>query len=134
METVYKLTINIIPSRLPLLIMWWQAKRKTNYMEKEQEIKLALHLLNRHDHIGLGRTEERENCGACVLNGYGEKKNGEPIAPNYSGWARIYVQAGKTIPAKYWNGFQKELSSANKLYVKALMEDCKHYGLKLEKE
>ncbi len=103
-------------------------------MDRKQENLIALQCLSRHDHIGTGTTQERENCGACVLNGYGDKKNGEPVAPNYSGWARIYVQAGRMIPAKYWNVFQAELSSDNKAYANALMEDCKHYGLTLEKE
>lgn len=103
-------------------------------IDRKQEQLIALQCLNRHDHTGAGTTQEKENCGACVLNGYGEKKNGEPIAPNYSGWARVYVQAQKMIPNKYWNAFQEEMCSDNKLYAKALMEDCKFYGLTLEKE
>lgn len=97
-------------------------------MSKEQQTATALRCLNHHDCNG----QKSTNCGACVLNGYGDKANGEPIAPNYAGWARIYVQAGKTIPAKYYESFQRELASDNTAYAEALQEDCEVYGLKIE--
>jgi len=95
---------------------------------------IAISLLSRHDHDGTGTALERQNCGACVLNGYGDKKlmlEGLPCQPNYSGWARVYVQAGKTIPEKYREAFILELTSENARYREALLQDIKSNGVAL---
>lgn len=94
-----------------------------------QDYRIATNLLVQHDCQNSLTKLARENCGACVLNGYGDKVNGEPIAPNYSGWARIYVQACKQIPRKYAEAFLKELQSDNFLYREALAKDIINYGV-----
>lgn len=96
---------------------------------KEEVSRMAKRLLEHHDHQGHGTTLERSNCGACVLNGYGDQLNGKPYAPNYSGWARVYVQAGRNIPNRYVEAFAEELKSENKLYADALREDIAYYSL-----
>lgn len=73
------------------------------------------------------------NCQACALHGVGGGDNvtdysGAP-APNYAGWARIYVQARKAIPARFARGFLLELASDNKSYAEELADDISHYGL-----
>ena len=85
--------------------------------------------MTRHEHAGTGTTLERTNCAACVLNGYGDKKNGEPIEPNYSGWVRVYIENGKPIPAKYRAGFTRALRSDNRAYAEAIIDDIIKYGV-----
>ena len=72
-----------------------------------------------------GKTERLHtgNCQHCEL-----RKNN----PNYSGWARIYVQAGKPIGKKQVKAFLKELESDNLAYREALKADIEHYGLTIE--
>lgn len=91
--------------------------------------KQAVNLLTQHD-CGNSRTIlARENCGACVLNGFHDTEQ-TPIAPNYSGWARVYVQACKQIPRKYAGAFMFELSRTDNIpYVEALKEDVINYGV-----
>lgn len=57
---------------------------------------------------------ERMSCGTCALlgyeprggwdDGYSVKRDG----PNYAGWQRAYVQAGRRIPAKWRVAFSRE--------------------------
>lgn len=90
----------------------------------------ARYLFIRHDHDEpRPRPETKENCGACVLRGYGERKNGKPYMPNYAGWARVYVQAGEPIPEKWREGFEAERRSGNKAYAEALEADIEKYGV-----
>lgn len=98
--------------------------------EKRQLTLQAQRLYNHHEHEGTGTTLERSNCSACVLQGYSDRKNGKPYAPNYAGWARVYVQAGIQIPVRYMEAFKQELKSKNTLYAKALREDIETYGAK----
>lgn len=77
----------------------------------------------------------RENCGACMLNGYHDaqfaRDEQTDIQPNYAGWARVYVEAGKTIPAKYRAAFISELDEENRAYAEALRTDVRTFGLKI---
>ena len=89
---------------------------------------IAQQMLVRHDHNPSDRDPlTRENCGACVLNGYrprggyGDPEMDAPGAgPNYAGWARIYVEAGRPIPAKWRRAFEEQLHSDNSAYSRAL--------------
>lgn len=102
-------------------------------MDYRLERVVCQRLLSHHDHTGTGTSLERANCGACVLNGYGDKKlaNEErlPLQPNYAGWARIYVCAGKPIPTEYRKAFISELDSENRSYAEALRRDIEEFGL-----
>ena len=61
------------------------------------------------------------NCAHCEIR---------KTVPNYSGWARVYVQAGKTISKKQSSAFLAELSRTDNLpYVKALRQDIEYFGL-----
>ncbi len=79
----------------------------------------------------------RESCGACALKGYLSKT---AIAdgfkpedgPNYAGWARIYVQAGRPIPKKWKIAFAAEKASDNFLYREALENDIATFGVSFE--
>jgi hypothetical protein len=97
-----------------------------------QEHLIARQLLTRHDHPTWTRDQlTRENCGACVLNGYHPK--GEPRTDiNYAGWARVYVQAGKTIPSNLFMAFLAELASDNRAYANALLGDIEYFGIKAD--
>jgi hypothetical protein len=64
------------------------------------------------------------NCAHCEIR---------KTVPNYSGWARIYVQAGKKISKKQAPEFLKELERTDNMpYVKALKEDIEFFGLVIE--
>jgi hypothetical protein len=83
-----------------------------------------------------GRTDRYHggNCQHCCLRGDGLANTADEkgLEPNYSGWARIYVQAGRTIPARFAAAFEKEKQSDNKLYAEALADDIAHYGVTIE--
>lgn len=66
-----------------------------------------------------------EFCGACALVDY------EPgvRAPNYAGWARVYVEAGLPIGERE---LREELArTGNDRYVNALRRSCKTFGVVL---
>lgn len=79
---------------------------------------------------------ERENCAACVLEGYrppggyGDPELDAPGAgPNYAGWARIYVEAQKPIPSKWRTAFDEQRHSENHAYSAALERDIATWGV-----
>lgn len=69
----------------------------------------------------------RENCGACVLAGYGARPAEE--GPNYGGWARIYVEARRPVPADWRGAFRRELASDNRGYAAALARSIATFGV-----
>ncbi len=91
----------------------------------------------RHEHPmdGESMADEltRENCAACVLNGYGADEVGESgrelPSPKHASWARIYVQAQRPIPVAWRAAFQAELDSDNAQYVAGLLRDIATFGL-----
>lgn len=97
----------------------------------------ARQLFRRHEHPDTFDTVDdermcRENCGACALAGYGAHtdEGRAPLAPNYAGWARVYVQSGRRIPAEYVDGFRAELASPDSPgYAAALATDVRTYGV-----
>lgn len=109
-------------------------------MDRHQQRLIALRLLAQHDHNMSDRARlTRENCGACCLNGYhprGEKHDGRP---NYAGWLRVYIQAGKRFDLKsaaieltearqgwdYGDGYRSEPNAA---YYNAILDDAEYYG------
>lgn len=77
---------------------------------------------------------ERESCSACVLRGYeprggfGDGYSVKRDGPNYAGWARVYVEAGYSIPKRWKTAFEKELQSDNKAYAEALAKSVATFG------
>jgi hypothetical protein len=65
---------------------------------------------------------DADNCGYCALT------HGGSEGPNYAGWARLYVEAQRTIPSKWRAAFQEELDSDNKAYSHALRRSIKTFG------
>lgn len=102
------------------------------HRKHEQQRLTAIQCLTRHDHDRNDNSPlTRENCGACILNGYhpkGQKRN----FINYAGWARIYIEAGKYIPKNLHYHFLAELASDNQAYAEALKQDIKDYGINCE--
>lgn len=112
-------------SQLPLDgVKPWSLKEATRHRDTARQC------IYRHDHNPSDRTPiVRENCGACVLNGYvprGEKR-GE--RPNYAGWARIFVEVGKPMPREW---LEAELARTdNAPYVAALKRSIVTFGVTL---
>lgn len=77
----------------------------------------------------------RENCGACVLGGYeprGGYEDGYKVkrdGPNYAGWARMYVEARRMVPANWRDAFTRELNSDNHAYADALARSVVTFGV-----
>ena len=85
---------------------------------------------DRHDQ----HDQYREHCGACVLRGYlsrSARADGmtESTGPNHAGWARVYVEAGETIPQQWRDAFRLERQSENKAYAQALERDIATFGI-----
>lgn len=79
--------------------------------------------------------EVRENCGACVLRGYlsdSARADGRTDAdgPNYAGWARVYVECGRVIPAQWRAAFEEQRNSDNHAYAHALEVSINTYGVR----
>ena len=72
-------------------------------------------LLCRHDHEPLATIPKRErdmvkdNCGACALARAGKDATNPDDRPNYSGWLRVYLQAGEAVPM---GGLEAEVTEA----------------------
>jgi hypothetical protein len=97
----------------------------------------ARHLLTAHDRHG-SSVLERVNCGACVLGGYQpsdkslrtDGHNARKDGPNYAGWARIYVQAGKRIPSGWKDAFYAEVNDTdNESYAAGLRKDISTWAV-----
>lgn len=99
--------------------------------QHENDKRTAFALLRRHDHSATNDPEVRENCGACVLNGYHQKGERRDFI-NYAGWARVYIQAGKRIDKKIQFAFLAELASENRAYADALKDDIRQFGINCE--
>ena len=104
--------------------------------EKEQERAMALRMFaepcfGRNDRYHGG------NCQHCCLRGDGLANTADEkgLEPNYAGWARLYVQAGRTIPKRFQAAFEKVRSYQveNDAYSKALEEDIDEFGVLFEK-
>jgi hypothetical protein len=65
---------------------------------------------------------DTDNCGFCALT------HGGLDGPNYAGWARIYIEAGKAMPEKWRGAFERELASDNHHYAVALRRSIATFG------
>lgn len=86
----------------------------------------ALHLRNTAQncfahYAGCTRLDP-DNCGACALTQGAD-------APNYAGWARVYVEAGFALPRRWTRAFCLELQSPNEAYAAALVDSIAYFGL-----
>ncbi len=71
-----------------------------------------------YDHV----EPDPNNCGGCALI------SGDEDGPNYAGWARVYVEAGRTIPREWTRAFQSERNSSNAAYAAALRKSINTFG------
>ena len=101
----------------------------------DQEKAIALRMFAEPCY-GVGDRMHAGNCQHCALRGVGKQgtADGKGLEPNYAGWARIYVQAGKTIPKRFQEAFEKVRSYQvdNDAYSEALEEDIAKYGVLFE--
>jgi hypothetical protein len=98
-------------------------------MDQEKAIALRMFAI---PCIGRNQLGHNGNCEHCALRGnYNQTADNLGKEPNYDGWARLYVQAGRTIPKKFAEAFEKVRSYdvGNDLYSKALEEDIAKYGV-----
>lgn len=85
----------------------------------------------------------RSHCAACALSGYGMTAAQLRVSgPDYAGWARVYVQASRAVPAGWSAPFWRELAGAgridpdgqtgdaNERYGDALRRDVATFGLR----
>jgi hypothetical protein len=104
-----------------------------NQQEFKQKQVNARAQFTRHDHPITDQSPlTRENCGACVLAGYTPKGERRDYI-NYAGWARVYIQAGRFIPARLEYSFLAELANKNRAYADALKQDIKDFGISCRK-
>jgi len=87
----------------------------------------ARYLLSNHGAQHDEATDEvvRENCGACVLAGFGATDDG----PNYAGWERIYAQSYEPVPAPWRAAFFAALDHENRCYADAFARDLATFGV-----
>jgi hypothetical protein len=100
--------------------------------EKRKLRAISIRLLIEHGgHPG----RYSEHCAACVLSGYSPKyrrdENYEPErdGPDYAGWARVYVEAQRAIPAKWRNAFADQ-GKDNRAYYDALGRSIMSFGVR----
>ena len=100
-------------------------------MDQEQAIALRMFA---EPCYGVGDRMHAGNCQHCALRGVGKQGTADGLGkePNYAGWARIYVQAGRTIPARFAAAFEQAKHSDNTAYAQALAEDIEKYGVTIE--
>jgi hypothetical protein len=81
------------------------------------------------------------SCGTCELNGTraamfpsDPSEHDDSQGPNYSGWERLYVQAGATIPDAWRESFARWLTpegeAENSRYAECLGRDIATHGLR----
>lgn len=105
--------------------------------EAEQQKRMAIQLVlgdewHRSGACRRGEVWERMSCTTCALLGYeppggwGDGYSVDRDGPNWGGWQRAYVQAGRRIPAKWREVFVQE--GDNQAYYDALGQDIVTYG------
>ena len=102
-------------------------------MDHEKERAIALHLFaepctGRRDIFHGG------NCRHCCLRGEGKPNTADGIGlePNYAGWQRLYVEAGRIIPAQFADAFLNTFrDSENTSFLDALRDDIQYFGVTL---
>jgi hypothetical protein len=69
------------------------------------------------------RHKDPANCSGCALT------TGGPNGPNYSGWPLVYMENGRTIPAKWREAFERELNRAdNMAYARNVRDTLARLG------
>lgn len=106
--------------------------------EEASQLRAIARQLFRHGEWAHTTALERESCSACVLTGYlSRDSRADGIrpsdGPNYAGWARVYVEAGYAIPAKWRRAFARaglgdDSESPNPAYFDALGRDLVTFG------
>lgn len=126
-----------IPAKCPKcgsLEVWPAASDVWSDEEVRQQRGQVSRMFSDHGHGGDWSREVRENCGACCLGGYrprGGWGDDYPEAPNYAGWQRAYVQAGRVIRKRWAGEFLRALEGKG-IFSEALRRDVFTYGLRIE--
>lgn len=100
---------------------------------------------HRADHHGDWSVDARMSCGGCALHGWYNPADPEQsewieTGPNYSGWHRVYIEAGRPIPRMLADGRPVRWStdfldaldldqSDNHRYSKALARSVVTFGV-----
>lgn len=97
---------------------YWKRK---GYPSKVQRREMALREMYEHtyDH----KKADPDNCQACAHAAEGED------GPNVAGWLRVWVPAGRTIPAKWFAAEMTFAANENKGYFAAVLRDIQEFGL-----
>lgn len=96
---------------------------------------VARQLMSRHDHGPLDRMRAseremmRDNCGACALARAGKDTTDPNQRPNYSGWLRVYIQAGEAVPQAWLEAEMVESAKENPAYYNAIMRDIATHSI-----
>ena len=69
-------------------------------------------------------TPDPDNCCACAL-----RVETDPDGPNVAGWARLFVEAGYSMPELWRDAFNRELNSSNIMYAAALKRSLLTFGM-----
>lgn len=96
----------------------------TDKWDESQRVNLGAisrHLLADHSYNHMKR--DPDNCGACALNPC------DGTSPNYAGWARVYVEAKKPIPADWL--IEELTENDNISYLEALAKSVNTFGLQV---
>lgn len=103
--------------------------------EEQQEQRRYKTGVWNHEHGSVTGTRQqrnlvRANCSACVLGGYRDVYDDESPtdAPNYAGWARVYVETRHVVPHGFVRGFERDLNEDSP-YGAALRRDVVTYGV-----
>jgi hypothetical protein len=75
------------------------------------------------DHYDSCKHRDPDNCSGCALTTGGED------GPNYAGWPLAYMANKRTIPAKWFSAFQRELASGNRAYADNIKQHILRYGV-----
>jgi hypothetical protein len=83
-----------------------------------------------YDDIRADLRDHMASCAACLLKGYDAVTEDGITSPNYASWARLYVESGTPIPARFAAAFKAELSRTdNPGYVAALQRSINTFGV-----
>lgn len=103
--------------------------------EAKQLTKMARQLMYGDQNHNTGTWHDdpltRANCAACVLGGYIDPDDDRQPedGPNYAGWARIYIEAGRAIPRSWEEVFTAQRDSDNLEYAYQLERSIATFGI-----
>lgn len=114
---------------------WWQHVQSYQPWGAEEARHYAATARNcmfSHGHSGA----RQMSCGACALDGYeppggwGDDWLVSRDGPNYAGWARVYVETGRLIPATWRDAFAAQGRADNRAYYDALGRSLVTFGVR----